>query len=110
MYVDPDNKELVHHFTETHGYGTIPWLSASPESDKKDYTLGKFFDDNQQWNIISGDSMLGVNQIEFVNKVLGHDVKLTLTFKQTVMANALIVGILAGAVAFVIIAYPCLIA
>ena len=109
MYVEPSNEELIHHFAETHKYSTIPWLAVSPESDKRDHTSEHFFSPESEWNFLQNDNVLGIKQIEFVNKHTGHDVKLTLTFKQTILANALIVGILAGGLIFIYVCYPMLV-
>jgi hypothetical protein len=56
-------------------------LSVSPESDKKDFKTEKFFNDESEWNMLGTDNVIGIKQIEFVNKHTGHDVKLTLTLK-----------------------------
>mmetsp|Transcript_15345 Transcript_15345/g.23634 ORF Transcript_15345/g.23634 Transcript_15345/m.23634 type:complete len:234 (+) Transcript_15345:3-704(+) len=106
-----DSDEKISLFTGFHGHTTIPILSVSAADEhhgEHDFSHVRFFTTDNEWEIIPGDIVTGLKQIEFVNNALRTDVQLKLTLKQMLKANLMITGILGGLVCLVVFGYPLL--
>ena len=111
LYIDRENDGLITAFQAT-GYGTVPWISVSPQPITKNKKVikgeGNFFEKPHEWNILNDQDPAAMKLVEFVNNVLKTDVQLKLSLEQLIKSNAAITGILAAFVVFIILFYKVL--
>ena len=110
LTVSFDEEWIVHVFSTTYHYSTIPWLSVSLQQETLDPYETSIFHKDHETVLTADQTKLGVNwMITFINHILVTDVRYQMTTEEKLRMNGMVSGTVIAFMLLIVYGYPLLV-